>query len=146
MKQYEKTENSKNSINSLQGRTDVIRKMIEKRILRRPMIQGDILPSQVKYLPDIAVWGCPEGMIFNIINSYIQKQQTGIYDIENEIIEEIEEEDNIFDENYYTSSSYPKTLIPYVHYRLSKEYPDFAYLYTSDLIDEFHNMLKQIIL
>jgi hypothetical protein len=146
MKQYEKAEANKDSINSLQDRTDIIRKMIEKRILRRPMIQGDILPAQVKYLPDIAVWGCPEGMIFNIINEYIQKQQTEYYDTESEIIEEIEDEDNSFDGNNYKSSSYPKTLIQYIHYRLRKEYPEFDYLYTNDLITEFYNMLKQIIL
>ncbi|MDR2127092.1 MAG: hypothetical protein LBP63_09720 [Prevotellaceae bacterium] len=147
MKQWDKqAESNQDLMNSLQGRTDIIRKMIEKRMLRRPMIAGDISLSQLKYLPDIAVWGCPEGMIFNIINEYIQKQQTEIYDNEDEIIEEIEEENNAFEGNYHNSSLYPKALIPYVHYRLRKEYPDFAYLYTNDLINEFYNMLKQIIL
>jgi hypothetical protein len=109
--------------------------MIEKRISTNPLRVGEILPSQVKYLPDSTICECPECMIFNIINSYLYKIRLGT--AEKNAIKEIEAEE-VGNRNIIL----PSTLVGYVHYRLNKEYPIFSYLYTDDLIYVFYDMIS----
>jgi hypothetical protein len=123
--------------NLFSKKTSVIRKMIEKRISTSPMSVGDILSSQVKYLSNSTVWNCPEGMIFNIIDSYLYKIRLG--KDEKTAIAEIETDE--VSENY--NIDLPTNLTDYVHYRLNKEYPVFAYLYTNDLIHDFYDMISK---
>lgn len=116
--------------------TSVIRKMIEKRISINPMSVGEISTFQVKYLPDSTILGCPESMIFCIINSYLHKIQSGMR--EKDAIMEIEEEEF---ENFNNIHS-PAILTDYIRYRLNEEYPIFAYLYTDNLIHDFYDMIS----
>ena len=116
-------------------RTEIIREMIVQRMSYAPH-PDDLSISELKVWPDLLIWGCPEGMIFNIINSARLYLNQG-FSVQ-EAIREIEEceEGNVNDTRLFSS------LNEYILYRLQKEYSPFAYLYDDVLLTRFENFVS----
>lgn len=116
-------------------RTEIIREMIVQRMSYAPH-PDDLSISELRVWPDLLIWGCPEGMIFNIINSARLYLNQG-FSVQ-EAIREIEEceEGNVNDTRLFSS------LNEYILYRLQKEYSPFAYLYDDVLLTRFENFVS----
>ena len=116
-------------------RTEIIREMIAQRMSYAPH-PDDLSISELRVWPDLLIWGCPEGMIFNIINSARLYLNQG-FSVQ-EAIREIEEceEGNVNDTRLFSS------LNEYILYRLQKEYSPFAYLYDDVLLTRFENFVS----
>lgn len=116
---------------------EIIKELIKRRVNNK-LFDGDINLYEVNSLPDIMVWGSPEGTIFSIFRTDFSLSKLGKN--ENQIIEHLE---------VFASDGFPKTpILPdninaYIKFRLKREFPMIAHLYTDSIILNYKNIIYE---
>ncbi len=120
---------------SFQEKTEIIRGMIAQRMKLSPCPE-DLSFTVLQVWPELLIWGFPEGMIFNIIDSCHLEIKKG-YDLREaiRIVETGTNEQKHIHPDSNLIELYPSSnLIEYIKYRLLKEYPKYSYLYNDSLL------------
>ncbi len=119
----------------------IIRTLAKKRLLERPIKGSDIKPYEVDNLPEIMVWGLPEGTIFNIINPFLRESRKGLS--MSEIIIELEEIDALYD-NRQPIPNPPSNLNDYIRLKVRQEHgAAFSALFDNAFLDYCYDYISR---
>jgi hypothetical protein len=124
---------------SMDQKTEIIRDMIRNGKKTYPEIYA-ISNYEIDNLPFMAVWGSPEGTVFNVFAQFIIDSKNG--KSERNIIEEIDGADSQFTGGISNKMTLPSNIFDYAKLRLDREYGMYAQPFDRNYLNYLYNFIK----